>query len=333
MLSTPARWPNSTWSEFVVHASLLSLLAGCVSVSSVMVVSSPLIDVRSQPRTIAQRDVHDPAEETQLLYGERVRVVKTAEDWVQIEALEQPEYTQHNQWQGYSGWIPRNTLIPWRATWQPTIVVTDRWAMTWRDADAQHPSPWRFPLGTRVKATDVHGPLWKVELLDGTIIWMPHGAAHALAQLQHLPIDEKRRAIVRSAQELLGDLYYWGGRSPSASAPTEAATGVDCSGLVNLAYRTAGLTLPRDAHEQFLRARRTRKLQPADLIFLSERQNPRHMAHVMLYAGNGEVIEGPGTGLNIRRISVAERLGRPLEQLKPGTIVDGQTVFFGTYLP
>ena len=61
---------------------------------------------------------------------------------------------------------------------------------------------------------------------------------------------------------------------------------MDCSGLVNLAYRAAGLDIPRDAHEQFLRAKPVNALQPGDLIFLSERQNPKRIVHVMLYEGD-----------------------------------------------
>ena len=110
-------------------------------------------------------------------------------------------------------------------------------------------------------------------------------------------------------------------------------TGVDCSGLVNLAYRSAGVEIPRDAHEQFLRAKRVTTLEPADLVFLSERADPARIVHVMLYAGEGEVIEGPGTGLTVRRIALAQRLGRPIDQLSPGAVIDGQTVFFGSYLP
>ena len=140
--------------------------------------------------------------------------------------------------------------------------------------------------------------------------------------------------IVHNAERLIGEPYYWGGRSPTDPKVLNkrAAHGLDCSGLVNLAYRTVGIDMPRDANEQFLRAKSINAPQPADLIFLSERDNPAHIVHVMLYAGNGDLIEGPGTGLAVRRIAVEQRLGRALDWLAPGSIVDGQTVFFGSYL-
>ena len=102
---------------------------------------------------------------------------------------------------------------------------------------------------------------------------------------------------------------------------------------MNLAYRSAGVEIPRDAHEQFLRAKRVAALQPADLVFLSEHAYPARIVHVMLYTGEGNVIEGPGTGLAVRRIALAQRLGQPVEQLSPGAVIDGQTVSFGSYLP
>ena len=297
-----------------------------------MAVNVPLLDLRAQPHTAAQADRHDPLEETQLLYGERVRVLTTAEGWAQVEAVEQEEFTHRQRWQGYPGWVPAANLMPWQPLLEPTIVVTEPWAPAWQDAYRRIPTSWRFPLGTYLRATDMAGERWRVELLDGTTVWMGHEAARSLEDLRALAPIERRRAALHSAELLIGDGYYWGGRSPHHPADT-GVTGVDCSGLVNLAYRTIGLAIPRDAHEQFLRARAVSALQPADLVFLSERGNPKHIVHVMLYAGQGELIEGPGTGMAVRRIALAKRLGQPLDWLAPGAVVDGQTVFFGAYLP
>jgi len=316
-----------------MHGVLLAaLLNGCASSASLMAVNVPLCDLRQQPRTAPQRHVHDPLEETQLLYGEQVRVIERAQGWARIEALEQPEFTHAKRWQGYPGWVPEAALISWEPLRAPTVIVVEPWASTFQDAYSATPSPWRFPLGTRLHATDMGGHLWQIELLDGNIVWMPHQSARSLEALNTLPPLEKRRLIVHTAERLLGERYYWGGRSLARDAPRELVTGVDCSGLVNLAYRSAGVAIPRDAHEQFLRAKRVSALQPGDLIFLSEKGNPHHIVHVMLYVGNREVIEGPGTGERVRRITIPERLGQPLDRLSSGSVVDEQTVFFGSYL-
>ena len=46
---------------------------------------------------------------------------------------------------------------------------------------------------------------------------------------------------VAEARRLLGTPYEWGGMSER---------GIDCSGLVHIAFRRAGRLVPRDAHEQ-----------------------------------------------------------------------------------
>ena len=312
--------------------SFTALLTSCAASAKFMAVNIPVSDLRAQPKTTAQPAVHDPAEETQLVYGERVRVLAVKDGWAQVEAIEQSEMTHAGRWQGYPGWLPASTLLPWDPLEAPNVVVVEKWTDVWRDAYTQDKLSWRFPLGTRLRATDIGGVLWRVELLDGTQVWLQHRAACSLPKLRAQPPSEQRRAILRNAQLMIGDAYYWGGRSPQSPERTSAVTGVDCSGLVNLAYRAAGLDIPRDAHEQFLRAHAAKTLQPADLIFLSERGNPKRIVHVMLYAGDGQLIEGPGTGAAVRRIALAQRLGQPLDRLAPGSVVDGQTVFFGSYL-
>ncbi len=52
-----------------------------------MVLGRPLTDLRAQPHTTAQPTVHDPLQETQLLYGERVEVRKIEGGWAFIEAV------------------------------------------------------------------------------------------------------------------------------------------------------------------------------------------------------------------------------------------------------
>jgi cell wall-associated NlpC family hydrolase len=234
-------------------------------------------------------------------------------------------------------------LIAWDPWLEPTIVVTDKWVRAWEDPNGLRASLLAFALGTRLKAIDIAGQLWRVELLNGAAVWIPHQAACSLKSLRGLSPREKRQAILRMAEVFLNDAYSWGGRSPAASSPAgkaadapqgqDRATGVDCSGLTNLAYRAAGIDIPRDAHEQHLRARPVTTLEPADLIFLSERGNPQRIVHVMLYAGDGQLMEGPGTGTAVRRITVQERLGRPLDRLASGTVIEEQTVRFGSYLP
>jgi cell wall-associated NlpC family hydrolase len=319
-------------SYIVSRGLLLVLAAGCASASShAYLVTVPVEHLRATPGTTPQPGAHDPDQETQLLYGEQVRPLKTQDAWAYVEAVEQPEFTHANRWQGYPGWLPLSSIEPLRHKRSANAVITAKWAMV-RSDDQRHEQAVDLPMGTRLYAELSDGDTVVVQLTNGAQGWMARREMEWLKSLRRVPPQTKRQRIVQAASQLLDDPYVWGGRSPFKNN-AEMVTGVDCSGLVNLSYRTVGITIPRDAHEQFLRAKRVTHLQPADLIFLSDEDQPRKITHVMLYAGEGWLIEGPGTGLTVRRIGVTQRFGLPVEQLRPETQAGRRTVYFGTYLP
>lgn len=305
--------------------------AGCAT-PSFSVVTVPVADVRAAPGSSSTPDTHDPLQETQLLYGERVKVLKTNGPWAFIEAVEQAEYTHANAWQGYPGWVRQDALRPFPASLTPQAVVSAKWATLWADASASAPLM-QIPIGTKLALTKTDGPLFALQLLDGRPAWIARGDVHFLDELRRLPVEFRRQAVVRAAEQLLADPYFWGGRSPHQESGITPVTGVDCSGLVNLAYRAVGINIPRDAHEQYLRARKIAVLKPADLVFLSSPDDPKKIVHVMLYAGDGWLIEGPGTGMPIRRIEVTTRLGCSVQDVVPGKRIGTQTLWLGSYLP
>ena len=297
-----------------VVACLLLLIsqAGCAG-PGVHAVNISLVDLRSVPHTSPQPG-HDPQEESQLFYGEPVRITAHANGWARVEAVEQQEFTHHGRWEGYPGWVPDSALIKGE-TWGPiSIVTTEPWVTLWRSGMLIDSTTLRVPMGTRLSGKLIGGELWRISLLDGKFAWIRKEEGMPLAPLGRLPTEIKRNYVVFNAQKWLGAPYLWGGRSPD---------GVDCSGLTNVLYRTIAMQIPRDAHEQFLRAARVPSPQPGDLVFLSERDNPHKIVHVMLYAGDGDVIEAPGTGGVVRRISLDQRLAA----------ADRQVVSYGSYLP
>jgi cell wall-associated NlpC family hydrolase len=93
------------------------------------------------------------------------------------------------------------------------------------------------------------------------------------------------------AASTLGIPYLWGGTGVG---------GYDCSGLVQAAYRSAGVTLPRVAQDQFNAgpAVAPGTAIPGDLIFFGN--SPVDVEHVGIYVGAGEMIDAPHTGVDIR---------------------------------
>ena len=96
--------------------------------------------------------------------------------------------------------------------------------------------------------------------------------------------------VVSVARTFTGIPYRWGGKSRS---------GVDCSGLVYLVFKQAGLTDTyrtssslRDWVRQIPRA----EARPGDLVF-----GP---GHVGIYIGNGRMIDAPRTGTVVQERSV-----------------------------
>jgi cell wall-associated NlpC family hydrolase len=114
--------------------------------------------------------------------------------------------------------------------------------------------------------------------------------AHALAAEPAL--GSVPAAAITFAALQLGTPYRWGGTGGG---------GYDCSGLVLAAYRSAGVSLPRVAQEQFDAGPAVlpgAAVLPGDLVFFGA--SPRAVSHVGIYIGGGEMIDAPHTGTVVR---------------------------------
>jgi cell wall-associated NlpC family hydrolase len=141
--------------------------------------------------------------------------------------------------------------------------------------------------------------------------------------------------------QLIGAPYCWGGRSPYTPDMSKRSLSCDCSGLVNIIYRSWGLELPRNAHTMWLCSTKINygvDLEPGDLIFFARPDNPERVIHVLIYAGNETVIESC-ISLGIVQRQTVERLGKPVALLVRGDIIKGSAsdapeyvVYFGSYL-
>lgn len=78
--------------------------------------------------------------------------------------------------------------------------------------------------------------------------------------------------------------YLWGGT---------VAPNYDCSGLMQAAFASVGVRLPRDAYQQeaFLLPINASQLEPGDLVFFG---TPQKATHVGLYLGDGRYIHSSG---------------------------------------
>jgi len=99
------------------------------------------------------------------------------------------------------------------------------------------------------------------------------------------PPDSRANIAIDAAMSYLGVPYVWGGASRH---------GVDCSGLIMLAYDAAGIYFPHYSGAQFEDTERVPlwDIQPGDLLFYGYDGDQ----HVAMYVGHGDMIEAPETG-------------------------------------
>jgi cell wall-associated NlpC family hydrolase len=111
---------------------------------------------------------------------------------------------------------------------------------------------------------------------------------------------------VEWALSQIGTPYVWGGEMPGV--------GFDCSGLVQAAYKVAGVTLPRVAQNQYdatTQLASTSPLAPGDLVFFG--LGPGDIQHVGLFVGtdNGEsiMVDAPSSGTDVRAEAFPSTVG------------------------
>ncbi len=141
----------------------------------------------------------------------------------------------------------------------------------------------------------------RVRLLeDGYPGWIAADALLGQAKASRAPrplllsraaIEERLAAVLAFAMAASHrpNTYLWGG---------SLGPDFDCSGLVQAAYASADLWLPRDAYlqERFCQPLAVRpgvfhRLEPADLIFFG---TPQRCTHVGLHLGNGRYLHSSG---------------------------------------
>jgi len=116
-----------------------------------------------------------------------------------------------------------------------------------------------------------------------------------------LTSDTAAATAISYAEQQLGKPYQWGGTGPDA---------FDCSGLVMMAYRAAGIAIPRTSQQQWSWGPRisASQVQPGDLVFFAGSDGtPTSPGHVGLVIGGGLMIEAYATGFPIRIAPYGDR--------------------------
>jgi cell wall-associated NlpC family hydrolase len=116
---------------------------------------------------------------------------------------------------------------------------------------------------------------------------------------------------VSYAEAQLGKPYLFGGTGPAA---------FDCSGLVMMAYRAAGVNIPRTSQQQWAQLPHVpaAKVLPGDLVFFAGSDGtPTAPGHVGLVIGKNTMIEAYAVGTPLR----VSTFGTPQSPQGDGTVV------------
>jgi len=174
---------------------------------------------------------------SQLLFGERFSIIESSGTWLRIETL----FDTYTGWidsaqYGYTGW---NEEFPG--------IITGRELICFREDGSQMtlvPGSELFGLSDDFSAFTAGGSDYRLK------------DAHASALTPHVSLSD-------TAVQFLNAPYLWGGRTPM---------GIDCSGLVQIAFKIHGIALPRDASQQAQKGTTVDFIsdaKPGDVLFFS----------------------------------------------------------------
>ena len=188
----------------------------------------------------------------------------------------------------YVGYVAMKAIAPLEAALEPTHYIHNLGAYTYADPDLRSPVRDFLPRHSAVVAFETG------LITRGTeYARLDTGRFLPLACLSEQPPASPD--LVAAAALYLGCPYLWGGKS---------FLGIDCSGLVQNAYRDLGVLVLRDTDMQrdtigeTVPARSEGDLRRGDLLYIP--------GHVLIYAGDGDVIHADGASMMVRRDDLAE---------------------------
>jgi hypothetical protein len=237
---------------------------------------------------------------SQLLFGERAEIIEVnSNDWAYIQCA----------WDGYRGWckISQMALVPKKEY----IKEVKYLAASNNDKLVFSESKMWLPLGCDLRMKSVI----KMSEKDAGVF---KGKKSAIKELE-LNCENLKNAAYR----FLHAPYQWGGRS---------IAGIDCSGLMQMAFKLCNHTLPRDADQQANEGQLVDFLpnaQCGDLAFFDNKEGK--IIHVGLLLDNQTIIhatdaagrvvvdkidQGGIISVSLRKRTHNLRLVRRIEMLK-----------------
>ncbi|MBK7453721.1 MAG: alpha/beta fold hydrolase [Anaerolineales bacterium] len=255
-------------------------------------INRPLEDVRRKPSILAERV-------SQARMGESARVIETNGDWSLVRL-------EHD---GYSGWVHSASLHICAGSHvrnfqsQCNVIVSAVLAEARNDEDVLVQ---RIPFATLAYRVDEKEAVSFLQLPDGRI-WKVR--SQDLTPLESRPTknEDGIKRTLDLIQRFCGVPYLWGGRTPY---------GFDCSGLAGTFYSFMGVTIPRDADQQYLAGEAVEGTPaPGDLLYFGEKNEDDdsvHISHVAVSLGGDLFLHSNGAdwGTSYNSFDLASKIYR-----------------------
>ncbi|MEU8926134.1 NlpC/P60 family protein [Kitasatospora sp. NPDC048545] len=240
---------------------------------------------------------------------------RPSQGWGTPEQIMQPVYTStkfYEALQKVSGWesmtvtqaaqaVQRSGFPDAYAKWQPLAEALQKalaplFAPTSGTSSTLNPTPAPTPTaGASASPTAGGGCGTPTAGGDGSDFGtIPAGS---LPGGYTIPADAPQpvQTAIRWALGQLGTAYQWGGTCANSHGADPMGR-CDCSSLIQMAYRTAGVSLERTTYDQVKQGitASADSLKPGDLLFT--RGTAAVPEHVGMFIGSGLIVHAPKTG-------------------------------------
>jgi len=253
-----------------------------------VLINRPVDDLRREPRLTSERV-------SQALLGESARLIEARDDW---------SYIRHER-DGYLGWIhtaavhrcPKAVAVSYQPSCKAKVAVD--FLPFWAEKPSQREETviaGRLPFGVCLMVEEWDsGQAW-IHLPDMHSWWVPSDGLLPLDQCPK-PDGEGIDFTLKLIRRFTGVPYLWGGRTPY---------GFDCSGFTQAFWGFMGVSLPRDADQQFQAGMPVDGTpEPGDLLFFGEAGDDQpekrfaSISHVAISLGGDHVIHSNGTAWGV----------------------------------